>query len=83
MHGLCILYMLLSDVPLSDQCRFKPAKTAAANPMRELGTSVVGGLSSMHLEGYKCLKMPSCLRLVPARMTPLPHLKTPTMANLP
>ena len=26
-------------------------------------------------EGYKCSKMPSCLRLVPTRMTPLPTSK--------
>ena len=80
--GSAFFTCLLSAVPLSDQRRFKPAKTAAANQMPELGTSVVRGLSSMHLEGYKRLKMPSCLGLVPTGMT-IPHIFSPTMANLP
>ena len=80
-HGLCILYMLLSDVPLSDQCRFKPAKTAAANPMPELGTSVVRGLSSMLLKAIFVLKNAQLPTTCTYLDDPPPHICSPQIGK--
>lgn len=80
-RALHSLHVVVWCASLSDQCRFKPAKTAAANPMPELGTSVVRGHQCI-LKAIFVLKNAQ----LPTTCTYLddhsPHLKTPTMANL-